>query len=73
MTQADLSRICDVLNTLGNVAWRVNRPILDTIEHIWSNGGGQGQVPVRFNQRIISPEMIRQASFREKLKLLKEH
>jgi hypothetical protein len=43
------------------------------IEYIWSIGGGLGEVPKRFNERQISPEMIKSAKFREKLKLLKEH
>jgi DNA-directed RNA polymerase len=73
MNRADLSNICNVLNTLGNVEWRVNRRILETIEYVWSIGGGLGEIPKRHNERIVSPEMIREASFREKLKLLKEH
>jgi len=65
--------MCSVLNFLGSLSWRVNKKILDTIEHIWSIGGGLGEVPKRFNERAITPEMIREATFREKLKLLKEH
>jgi DNA-directed RNA polymerase, mitochondrial len=68
-----LSNMCSVLNYLGSIEWRVNKKVLETIEHIWSIGGGLGQVPKRFNERAITPEMIREASFREKLKLLKEH
>jgi hypothetical protein len=40
---------------------------------VWSIGGGLGEVPKRFNERPITPEMIKIAIFREKLKLLKEH
>jgi hypothetical protein len=32
-----------------------------------------GEIPKRFNERQITPEMIKAAKFREKLKLLKEH
>lgn len=47
---------------------------MDVIEHIWANGGGKGEVPTRYNERIITPEMIKGAgSINEKLKLLKEH
>lgn len=73
MTKADLSQICQVLDTLGAVEWRVNKKVLEIIEHVWSIGGGLGKIPKRFVERVISPEMIRDASFREKLKLLKEY
>ena len=65
--------MCNVLDVLGMVKWRVNRRVLETIEHIWSIGGGLAEVPKRFNERSITPEMIRDAEFRDKLKLLKEH
>jgi DNA-directed RNA polymerase len=51
----------------------VNKKVLDTIEYVWSIGGGLGEIPKRYNERVITPEMIRESSFREKLKLLKEH
>jgi len=65
--------MCQVLDILGQVKWRINRDILEIIEYVWSIGGGLGEVPKRFNERAISPEMIKEAKFREKLKLLKEH
>jgi DNA-directed RNA polymerase, mitochondrial len=43
------------------------------IEYIWSIGGGLCGIPKRFNERNITPEMFKEAPFREKLKLLKEH
>ena len=49
MTRADLSRICNVLNILSQVEWRVNKNILEVIEHIWATGGGKGEIPNRFN------------------------
>jgi DNA-directed RNA polymerase len=58
---------------LGNVRWRLNRNILEIIEYVWSIGGGLGEIPKRFNERVVTPEMIKAAKFREKLKLLKEH
>lgn len=30
------------LDILGSTKWRVNRPILDVVESIWSRGGGIG-------------------------------
>lgn len=49
MTRSDLSTICSVLNFLGLVEWKVNQRILETIEYIWSSGGGKGEIPFRFN------------------------
>ena len=43
------------------------------MEYVWSIGGGLGEIPKRFNERLITPEMLKEAPFREKLKLLKEH
>ena len=51
----------------------MNYKVLDTMEHIWSLGGGVGGMPKRYNDRTITPEMIKDAAFRDKLKLLKEH
>ncbi len=62
-----------MLDILGKVPWTVNNKVLDTIEYVWSIGGGLGTIPNRYNARNITPEMIRDASFGEKLKLLKEH
>jgi DNA-directed RNA polymerase len=68
-----MSNMCQVLDILGQVKWRINRRILEIIEYVWSIGGGLGEIPKRFNERQITPEMIKLANFREKLKLLKEH
>jgi len=68
-----MSNICQVLDILGSVKWRINRRILEIVEYVWSIGGGLGEIPKRFNERVITPELIKEAKFREKLKLLKEH
>ena len=44
-----------------------------TIENIWANGGGLASIPKRFNDRNITPDMFNNVSYKEKLKLLKEH
>jgi len=61
------------LDTLGAVKWRINMDILEMMEHVWSIGGSLGEIPKRYNERIITPEMLKEAPFREKLTLLKEH
>lgn len=65
--------MCQVLDMLGKVPWKINSRVLDTIEYVWSIGGGLGSIPNRYNERQITPEMMRDAPFTEKLKLLKEH
>jgi len=73
MGRADISNLCGVLDVLGSVKWGINKAVLDVMEHTWSIGGGMGEIPKRFNERQITPELIKDAPFREKLKLLKEH
>lgn len=68
-----MAPLCEVLNILGPVKWRLNREIIEMMEFIWSIGGGLGEIPKRFNERNITPEMMKEAGFRDKLKLLKEH
>lgn len=59
INRTDLSGMCNVLDVLGGVKWRLNKKILEMIEYVWSIGGGLGEVPKRFNERIITPEMIK--------------
>jgi DNA-directed RNA polymerase len=56
-----MSNLCHVLDILGGVKWRLNQKVLEMIEYVWSIGGGLGEVPKRFNERIITPEMIKKA------------
>lgn len=73
LVRADMAPMCNVLDVLGSVKWKINTDVLDIMQYVWSIGGGLGEIPKRFNERIITPEMIKEAPFREKLKLLKEH
>ena len=73
LVQTDLQPMCQTLDILGKVPWTLNNRVLDTIEYVWSIGGGLGKIPNRYNARTITPEMIKEAHFTEKLKLLKEH
>ena len=65
--------MCETLDILGQVPWTINERVLDTMEYVWSIGGGLGSIPNRYNARSITPEMIQEADFSEKLKLLKEY
>ena len=73
LMSADLKPMCQVLDILGRVPWTINEKVLRTMEHSWSIGGNIGQIPSRYNERQITPEMVKNADFYEKLKLLKEH
>jgi DNA-directed RNA polymerase len=69
----DVSKVMKVLDLLSNVRWRINRRVLDLVEFTWSLGGGKSKIPKRFNEKIITSEMINQnKDFKEKIKLLKE-
>mmetsp|Transcript_59973 Transcript_59973/g.82368 ORF Transcript_59973/g.82368 Transcript_59973/m.82368 type:complete len:114 (-) Transcript_59973:1443-1784(-) len=64
LKKSDLKRMCFLLDTLGAVPWRLNKKVLETVEYVWSIGGGLASIPKRFNERQITPEMIKDASFR---------
>jgi DNA-directed RNA polymerase len=69
----DISRVIKCLDLLGEVKWRINQKVLDVIEYIWSTGGGVGEIPQRYNDRVISRNIIRETKdYTDKLQLLKE-
>ena len=69
----DISQVTKSLDLLGKVKWRINKNVLDILEFIWSTGGGQGEIPKRYNDRIITRNLINETKdFKDKLKLLKE-
>lgn len=72
--KSDVSKVMKVLDTLSQVKWRINKRVLDLVEYTWSKGGGVAYVPKRFNERIVTAQMINEtkSDFREKLNLLRE-
>jgi DNA-directed RNA polymerase len=68
----NVSTVMNALDRLGEVKWRINKRILDLVEYIWCRGGGKAYIPKRFNDRIITKQMLRTNDFKEKLSLLKE-
>lgn len=67
------TKIMKVLDLLGEVKWKVNVKVLDLVEFLWGKGGGKAYIPKRFNEKIITKEMITTSgNFKEKLELLKE-
>jgi len=49
--RADISQVCNVLDILSSVRWRINKKVLEIIEYVWSIGGGLGEIPKRYNER----------------------
>ncbi len=45
---ADLGQIYDVLNVLGRTPWRINNDVLDIVEKLWDEGGGVGEIPLKY-------------------------
>lgn len=73
LNRANIEPMCNTLDILGGVKWKLNARILEMMEYVWSIGGGLGGIPKRYNDRTITPEMFKEAPFREKLKLIQEH
>lgn len=69
----DISEICWVLDILSQTKWRVNKWVLEMIEFVWSIGGNVAGIPKRYNERPITPELLKSADFKDRLKLLKLH
>lgn len=46
LERADLSKICEALNILGDTPWRINTRVLDVVERFYALGGGVGEIPV---------------------------
>lgn len=69
----NISSVIKCLDLLGQVKWRINQKVLDVVEYIWSTGGGLGEIPQRYNDRVITRNIIKETkNFTDKLKLLKE-
>ncbi|EAR93244.2 DNA-directed RNA polymerase (macronuclear) [Tetrahymena thermophila SB210] len=48
LSYSDLSKMYNILNTVSQTAWRINKKVFDVMEKIWEEGGGQGEIPRRF-------------------------
>ena len=46
LERADLNKVCDVLNIMGDTAWRINEKVLHTVETLYHLGGGVGEIPI---------------------------
>ena len=68
LERADLSKVCEVLNIMGDTPWRINRRVLKTVESLYNLGGGVGEIPVVDRGDKFLPN--EKSGFFEKLKLI---
>jgi DNA-directed RNA polymerase len=36
------------LNVLGRTPWRINNDVLNIVEKLWDEGGGVGEIPLKY-------------------------
>lgn len=70
LERADLSKICKVLDIMGDTSWRINSKVLDVVEELYNLGGGVGEIPFvdKGNKFLPSQNM----NYFQKQKLQKE-
>lgn len=45
LNRANIEPMCNTLDILGAVKWKLNSRILEMMEYVWSIGGGLGGIP----------------------------
>jgi len=68
---SNTSKVMKVLDNLGNVKWRINKQVLDVVEFLWASGGSKAQIPKRFNDHVLTKELLNNITPKEKYQLLK--
>jgi len=48
----------------------VNKKVLEMIEFVWSIGGNCAGIPKRYNEKPITPELLKASDFKDRMKLL---
>lgn len=69
---ADLKSVCEVLNSIGSVPWRINKDILEVVENIWEMGGNLGEIPRKYydyKNYIFEYQLNECTDYKEKNKL----
>lgn len=69
----DISNMCHILDIMSSTKWRVNKKVLNVIEFVWNMGGNIASIPKRYNERPITPDMLKNAKLKERMMILKEH
>lgn len=70
LERADLSRVNEVLNIMGDTSWKINEKVLHVVESLYELGGGAGEIPIvdKGNHFVSSANM----SYFQKQKLAKQ-
>ena len=68
---SNTNKIMKVLDNLGNIKWRINKQVLDIIEYLWASGGNKAKIPKRYNDTLLSKEMLTSITPKEKYKILR--
>lgn len=45
LANADLSRVHDGISAIDRTAWRINKPLLELVQRVWTEGGGEVSIP----------------------------
>ena len=70
LERADISKVCEVLNIMGDTPWRINRKVHEVAEKLYELGGGVGEIPVVDDGNQFIPN--EKLSFIEKKRLEKQ-
>jgi DNA-directed RNA polymerase len=70
LERADISKVCEVLNIMGDTPWRINRKVHEVAERLYELGGGVGEIPVVDDGHQFIPD--EKLSFIEKKRLEKQ-
>lgn len=70
LERADISKVCEVLNIMGDTPWRINRKVHEVAEKLYELGGGVGEIPVVDDGHQFIPD--EKLSFIEKKRLEKQ-
>lgn len=70
LERADVSKVCEVLNLMGDLPWRINRKVHEVVEKLYELGGGAGEIPVVDDGHQFIP--TDKMSFIEKKRLEKQ-
>jgi DNA-directed RNA polymerase, mitochondrial len=70
--KADIPEILEALNYLGDVPWRINSRVLDTIKKLWDSGVVVGEIPSKVDISLPSYEQVIEALNSKKMTFKKQ-
>jgi len=71
MERANLAPLCTILDKIGSVPWKINKPILDVVTNVYNSGGGIAEVPIKEDHKEITKADIKKAKGDEKKTLIR--